>query len=146
MYRALKIVRSEMCCQGSDSFERDVLKQLRDGVGREFVCQLIDDFEHRGPNGTHVCLVFELMGETLQTFGLWFEDSMIPEPLMRRFTTQLICALDFAHHHNVIHTGASRVTAFNFSIVPLTVRRHQARQYLCQIQRFHPAFLSSRLQ
>lgn len=48
-------------------------------------------------------------GETLQTFGFWFGDGMIPEPLMRRFATPLTCALDFARHHNVTHTGELRV-------------------------------------
>lgn len=70
-----------------------------------FVCHLVNDFEHKGPNGTHVCLVYELMGETLASFGAWFAHQMIPYPVMRKFTLQLIYALDFAHNRNVIHTG-----------------------------------------
>jgi serine/threonine-protein kinase SRPK3 len=49
--------------------------------------------------------VFELMGETLRSFGVWFKEDMIPYSVMRRFTAQLLAALDFAHEHNVIHTG-----------------------------------------
>lgn len=98
-------------CYGSekDIYERDILKHLRDGsqeeIGYPFVCHLVDDFEHNGPNGTHVCLVYELMGEELASFGLWFEKKMIPYNVMRKFALQLICALDFAHICNVIHTG-----------------------------------------
>ncbi|KAL2134875.1 hypothetical protein VTI74DRAFT_10601 [Chaetomium olivicolor] len=44
------------------------------------------------------------MGETMRSFGAWFKESMIPYPAMRRFTIQLLAALDFAHDHNVIHT------------------------------------------
>jgi len=29
----------------------------------------VDNFEHQGPNGTHVCLRFELIGMTLRSFG-----------------------------------------------------------------------------
>src|SRR5690606_17013389 len=71
---------------------------------------LVDDFEHQGPNGTHVCLVFELMGETLLSFAARFKDSRIPYWAMRNFTMELLAALDFAHDHNVIHTGALSLT------------------------------------
>lgn len=75
-------------------------------MGYRYVCHLIEDFEIQGPNGTHVCFVYELMGETLRSFGLWFKDHMVPYSVMRRFTIQLIAALDFAHllESGVIHT------------------------------------------
>ena len=66
---------------------------------------MLDSFQHIGPNGAHVCLVFELMGETLASFGGWFRGGRIPYALMRRFTIQLVRALDYAHTHGVIHTG-----------------------------------------
>ncbi|KAL3492783.1 serine/threonine protein kinase [Aspergillus germanicus] len=108
-FRAPKIL-SASCYDGSQApiFEREILTHLRNGdrdqLGYNHVCHLLDDFEHSGPNGTHVCLVFELMGETLRTFGAWFLESRLPSAVMRRFTTQLFLVLDFAHDHNVIHT------------------------------------------
>jgi serine/threonine-protein kinase SRPK3 len=58
------------------------------------------------------------MGETLASFGGWFKECMIPYPIMRRFTAQLLAALDYAHEHNVIHTGKAshplgRITIFD---------------------------------
>ncbi|GAB1320079.1 hypothetical protein MFIFM68171_10289 [Madurella fahalii] len=107
-FLALKVLSAECYRQDKPIFEREILTHLRNGdrrlLGYKYVCHLIDDFEHRGPNGTHVCLVFELMGETMRSFGAWFEESMIPYSVMRRFTVQLLAALDFAHHHDVIHT------------------------------------------
>lgn len=50
------------------------------------------------------------MGETLRSFGAWFPEDMIPYPVMRRFAIQLVLALDFAHDHNVIHTGMESAT------------------------------------
>ncbi|KAB8216975.1 kinase-like domain-containing protein [Aspergillus novoparasiticus] len=108
-FRALKVLSAESY-EGTDSpiFEREILTHLRDGdcdqIGYDYVCHLFDDFEDRGPNGTHVCLVFELMGETLRSFGAWFAESRLPNSVMRRFTIQLLLVLDFAHEHNVIHT------------------------------------------
>ncbi|KAL2796402.1 kinase-like domain-containing protein [Aspergillus keveii] len=108
-FRALKIL-SASCYDGSQApiFEREILTHLRNGDrdqhGYNHVCHLLDDFEHSGPNGTHVCLVFELLGETLRTFGAWFLESRLPSVVMRRFAIQLLLVLDFAHDHNVIHT------------------------------------------
>ncbi len=110
-FRALKVLSAECYSDDQPIFEKEILSHLRDGdrkqLGYAYVCHLIDDFEHKGRNGTHVCLVFELMGETLATFGTLFKESMIPSSVMRRFTIQLLLALDFAHDHGVIHTGKS---------------------------------------
>ncbi|KAF6809113.1 serine/threonine protein kinase [Colletotrichum musicola] len=107
-FLALKVLSAEYYGGDKDVFERDILIHLRDGdqkkLGYQHVCHLVDDFQHVGPNGTHVCLVFEVIGETLRTFGAWFPESMIPNRVMRRFTIQLLVALDFAREHNVIHT------------------------------------------
>lgn len=98
-------------CYGTDKdiFEREILRHLRDAdkddLGYNYICHLVDDFEHRGPNGNHVCLILELMGETLRTFGTLLPKTMIPNSLMRRFTFYLIAALEYAHDNNVIHTG-----------------------------------------
>ncbi|KAH6618304.1 kinase-like domain-containing protein [Chaetomium sp. MPI-SDFR-AT-0129] len=107
-YLALKVLSAESYNKEKPIFEREILTHLRNGdqgqLGYKYVCHLVDDFEHQGPNGTHVCLVFELMGETLRTFSVLFKDHMIPYLVMRRFTVQLLAALDFAHEHDVIHT------------------------------------------
>ncbi|KAJ4171630.1 hypothetical protein NW754_013401 [Fusarium falciforme] len=108
VFRALKVLSAVCYGQGYDTFEKEILTHLRDGdrdqLGYNYVCHLIDDFEHQGPNGTHTCLVFELMGETLRSFGVWFSEHMIPPSIMHRFAIQLVLALDFAHEHGVIHT------------------------------------------
>lgn len=112
---ALKILTAEAYSAEKDIFEREILKHLKEGgpgeTGYEHICHLLDDFEHEGPNGKHVCLVFELMGETLRSFGIWFfeYEYRIPEHVMRRFAIQLIVALHYAHRHNVIHTGMSLI-------------------------------------
>ncbi|KAK9788192.1 putative Protein kinase domain-containing protein [Seiridium cardinale] len=107
-YHALKVLSADCYGTGKDIFEREILRHLRDAdkkhVGYKYICHLVDDFEHRGPNGTHVCLVLELMGETLKTFGTLFKKTMVPNPLMRRFTFYLLAGLDYAHDSNIVHT------------------------------------------
>ncbi|KAH6622742.1 kinase-like domain-containing protein [Chaetomium tenue] len=107
-FLALKVLSGECYYNGKPVFEREILRHLRDGDrsqrGYRHVCHLVDDFEHQGPNGKHVCLVFELMGETMTSFGAWFKDSEIPYPVMRRFAFQLVVALGYAHERGVIHT------------------------------------------
>lgn len=98
-------------CYGQEKpiYEREILAHLRETdkshPGYKYICQLVDDFEHDGPNGSHVCLVFELMGETLDSFRVWFAKHMLPNVLMRKFTGQLLMALDYVHDCGVIHTG-----------------------------------------
>lgn len=58
----------------------------------------------------------ELIGETLRSFCAWFAESMIPMLVMRKFTIQLLLALDYAHQENIIHTGTKPI--FLFGIYP----------------------------
>ncbi|RSL53551.1 hypothetical protein CEP53_007715 [Fusarium sp. AF-6] len=108
VFRALKVLSAICYGQGHDTFEKEILTHLRDGdrdqLGYNYVCHLVEGFAHQGPNGTHTCLVFEIMGETLSSFGVWFSEHMIPPAIMHRFAIQLVLALDFAHEHDVIHT------------------------------------------
>ncbi|KAI1747774.1 serine/threonine protein kinase [Xylaria castorea] len=107
-FLALKVLSAECYGTEHDIFESEILTHLRNGkpnlAGYNHIAHLVDDFEHEGPNGKHVCLVFQVYGETLGTFGTLFRESMIPTGLMRRFAIQLLLALDYAHYYGVIHT------------------------------------------
>ena len=105
----MKILSAE-CYDGShDIFELEVLHRLRDWnpkhKGYRHIPTLFDSFEHTGPNGHHLCLVLEPMGESLRTFGTLFAKDQIPSSIMQRFGQQLLLALDYAHQSGVIHTG-----------------------------------------
>ncbi|KAE8356786.1 kinase-like domain-containing protein [Aspergillus coremiiformis] len=106
-YRALKILSAECYGGSSDLFELEVLKRLQDfnpkDPGHRYIPTLVDTFEHVGPNGRHVCLVLEPMGETLASFGTLFSKCQIPAPIIQRFAKQLLLALDYAHRSGVIH-------------------------------------------
>jgi serine/threonine-protein kinase SRPK3 len=105
----MKVLSAECYGTDDDIFEIEILHHLKEGdathPGYAYISLLQDSFTHQGPNGSHLCLIFKVMGETLSTFRDWFEDRTIPTPLVQWFTTQLLQALDYAHSRSVIHTG-----------------------------------------
>jgi hypothetical protein len=80
----------------------------RSHPGFPFVPQLRNHFELTDPNGTHVCLVLDPMGESLSGFPTLWDPAIVPPQVAKRFTRQLLLALDYAHSAGVIHTGGCR--------------------------------------
>lgn len=92
----------------------DILREIRSkGVGTsgsQHVLGLVDNFEHVGPNGKHVCLVFKAMGPDMSKFRRLFPRSRIPTSLMKSISRQLLLALAFLHEEcQVIHSGSSLI-------------------------------------
>jgi Mg2+/Co2+ transporter CorC len=44
-----------------------ILREAPSSPGSRHIEQLLDDFHHTGPNGTHVCLVLEVLGPNIPT-------------------------------------------------------------------------------
>jgi len=66
---------------------------------------LLDHFRHFGPNGTHECMVFELLGSNLLDLIKLYHFRGIPIPIVKYITKQILIALDFIHRVcGVIHT------------------------------------------
>ena len=74
------------------------------GVDDVPVVQLLDSFEHVGPNGTHVGMVFEALGENLLSLIKRYNTG-IPLPVVRHISRQILIGLDFLHRIcQIIHT------------------------------------------
>ncbi|KAG7110757.1 Serine/threonine-protein kinase SRPK like [Verticillium longisporum] len=62
---ALKVLTADSFGHQKDTFELDILKRIKaqhiQHAGKCHILGLLDDFEHHGPNGNHVCLVFKAM-------------------------------------------------------------------------------------
>ncbi|PVH17461.1 uncharacterized protein CXQ87_000347 [Candidozyma duobushaemuli] len=106
---AMKIVRSAK--QYTDTAVDEI--KLLDKVttsdthhpGHEHVIQLLDTFSHEGPNGVHVCMVFEVLGENLLGLIRRYKHKGIPVVFVKQIAKQLLSALDFLHRRcGVIHT------------------------------------------
>ena len=92
------------------TFENEVLQHINhvrsDHPGRNHVSKLLDGFDHRGPHGTHRCLVFNVLGRDLDSFSRQWSPPRVPSPILRQIARQLLSALDFLHRScGIIHTG-----------------------------------------
>ncbi|KAJ8127478.1 hypothetical protein O1611_g6159 [Lasiodiplodia mahajangana] len=106
---ALKILTADSYGYQQDLFEMEILSEIKSkGVtapGSQHVLGPLDNFEHVGPNGKHVCLVFKAMGPDMSHFRRLFPRSRIPIPLMKLISRQLLLALAFLHDTcQVIHS------------------------------------------
>lgn len=73
--------------------------------GHQHVIQLLDTFTHKGPNGIHVVMVFEVLGENLLGLIRRYKHRGIPIVFVKQIAKQLLSALDFLHRKcGVIHT------------------------------------------
>ncbi|OAA37868.1 Protein kinase-like domain protein [Metarhizium rileyi] len=70
-----------------------------------FIRTPIDEFKLQGPKGSHYCLVYGLMRESLDQFRQRFEHHKLPVPLFKLHVFVLLEALDYLHSEcRLIHT------------------------------------------
>ncbi|KAJ0155622.1 Serine/threonine-protein kinase SRPK [Colletotrichum tanaceti] len=112
---ALKVLTADSFGNGNDTLELEILMRLKACAaasptsppplpGAAHVLGLLDQFEHRGPHGNHVCLVVKATGPDLSRFRRLFPGLRLPPPLVKSVSRQLLLAL--AHLHDtcqVIH-------------------------------------------
>lgn len=106
---ALKVVRSAAHYTETAIDEIKLLQRIvsakPDHPGRKHVVSLLDSFEHKGPNGTHVCMVFEVLGENLLGLIKKWNHRGIPMALVKQITKQVLLGLDYLHREcGIIHT------------------------------------------
>jgi serine/threonine-protein kinase SRPK3 len=106
---ALKVVRSAAHYTETALDEIKLLKKVvdakEDHPGRAHVVSLLDSFNHKGPNGVHVCMVFEVLGENLLGLIKRWNHRGIPTPLVKQITKQVLLGLDYLHREcGIIHT------------------------------------------
>jgi serine/threonine-protein kinase SRPK3 len=106
---ALKVVRSAAHYTETALDEIKLLKKVVDAKeshpGRAHVVSLLDSFNHKGPNGVHVCMVFEVLGENLLGLIKRWNHRGIPMPLVKQITKQVLLGLDYLHREcGIIHT------------------------------------------
>ncbi|KAG0095209.1 SRSF protein kinase 2 [Podila epicladia] len=106
---ALKVVKSashytETAVDEIKLLER-VVQANPESPGRKYVVELLDHFMHRGPNGLHVCMVFEVLGENLLSVIKRYRHRGIPTHLVRQIIHQVLMGLDYMHREcGIIHT------------------------------------------
>lgn len=126
---ALKILTADSYGGKKDTYELDILnciseKSRHDQKKGRHVLGLLDQFQHDGPHGRHVCLVFKAMGPDLGWFRNMFPRRRLPVPIAKKVTRDLVTALVFIHDEcSVIHTGKWFPHRKAFWQQPLTKRQ-----------------------
>lgn len=100
-----------MTADSEESRELQNLKLLEEhspgNLSAYYIVQLLDSFTHTGPNGLHQCLVFELLGPSVdKVLADYHEgrDKLDPEIILR-MSTQLLEAVKFIHRAGMCHGG-----------------------------------------
>lgn len=106
---ALKIVKSAHHFTETAKDEIKILKAVRDSdpenPRRNKTVQLLNDFKITGVNGTHVCMVFEVLGHNLLKLILKSNYRGIPLPNVKSIIRQVLEGLDYLHTEcSIIHT------------------------------------------
>ncbi|XP_029847993.3 LOW QUALITY PROTEIN: SRSF protein kinase 1 [Ixodes scapularis] len=106
---ALKVVKSASHYTDTALDEIKLLKAVResdtDDTCRERVVQLLDDFRISGVNGTHMCMVFEVLGHNLLKLIIRSNYQGIPLPNVRTIIRQVLEGLEYLHSKcQIIHT------------------------------------------
>jgi serine/threonine-protein kinase SRPK3 len=106
---ALKVVRSAAHYTETALDEIKLLNKVVEAnkthPGRQHVVSLLDSFNHKGPHGMHVCMVFEVLGENLLGLIKRWNHRGIPMPLVKQITKQVLLGLDYLHREcGIIHT------------------------------------------
>lgn len=92
-----------------DEHEAQVLDRLSHGSaenhGKRHILQLLDRFEHNGPNGVHACLVLELLGPGIVAEAQRRKDGRLPAEIAWEACKQTAQALEYIHANNIAHGG-----------------------------------------
>jgi serine/threonine-protein kinase SRPK3 len=104
---ALKVQKSAQHYMEAAIDEVTILKQIAEGDPEDCkgVVKLLDHFKHAGPNGNHVCMVFEYLGDNLLTLIKHYNYRGLPLHMVKQVASQILVGLDYLHHQlSIIHT------------------------------------------
>ncbi|KAF5379755.1 hypothetical protein D9615_005742 [Tricholomella constricta] len=71
--------------------------------GRQYIANLLDDFEVQSPNGIHRCLVTEVAGPSVGKIRFEISGNKLPVPVARKVASQCAQGLAFLHSSGVVH-------------------------------------------
>ncbi|XP_010918290.1 uncharacterized protein [Elaeis guineensis] len=104
---ALKIQKSAAEFAQAALHEIEILSAIAKGDPSNSKCivRLLDNFKHAGPNGQHLCLVFEFLGDSLLRLIRYNRYKGIGLDRVRDICRSILSGLDYLHRElGIIHT------------------------------------------
>ncbi|GLJ08509.1 hypothetical protein SUGI_0090030 [Cryptomeria japonica] len=106
-YVALKVQKSAQHYTEAALDEITILKEILHGdlENKKCVVKLLDYFRHSGPNGQHLCLVFEYLGDNLLSLIKYYGYKGLPLNMVKEICYHILKGLDYIHRElSLIHT------------------------------------------
>jgi hypothetical protein len=101
---------------GSQEFDNlQLLKKRSQGMSSKYIVESLDAFVHQGPNGRHQCLVFELLGPTVNTILEMYDEDDLETDTIVQLSKRLLEAIEFIHDTGMGHGGNANLY-LSFSI------------------------------
>ncbi|KAG9314559.1 kinase-like protein [Chiua virens] len=107
-YSALKVVKSASRYSDTARDEIKLLAKVSEAnsahPGRAHIVSFLDSFTHPGPE-SHICIVFEPLGENLLAIIERNKKKGVPQPLVKVITKQILLGLQYLHDEcDLVHT------------------------------------------
>jgi serine/threonine protein kinase len=103
-YVGLKILMAEASTDGCRELHILKLKEMRldREVGGQYNCLPLDHFQIDGPNGSHICFVYPVLGPRVSCI---LKESENPEKALRKIAFQTVQGMVTLHSHGICHGG-----------------------------------------
>ncbi|CVL04859.1 related to serine/threonine protein kinase [Fusarium proliferatum] len=104
-YVSIKIPTIDSNASGESKRSKLITSTNPSHPGLSFIRLPIDEFQLEGPEGTHFCLVYKPMRETLYHWQRRLPQQRLPLPLFKSYAFLTLQALDYLHAEcHLIHT------------------------------------------
>jgi len=121
VYVALKIVKSAKNYAEAAQDEIKILRTIhaKDVENNKCVVHMVDDFSLTGPNGTHICMAFEVLGSNLLDLIKYYNYKGMPIKVVKSICKQILIGLEFLHNTcSVLHTDLKPENILLHHILP----------------------------
>ncbi|KAM5433522.1 hypothetical protein MferCBS31731_007028 [Microsporum ferrugineum] len=133
---ALKLINSNNADDARHELETEnhITQRNPEHRGHVILRTCLDSFEVAGPEGKHMCLVYEPMREPLWIFQKRFVDRQVPLPIAKAYIYFLLVSLDYLHSEcKIVHTDLKLDNILmcfeNDNILTNFIKRKRPMQY-----------------